>query len=420
VIERVEALKYKSLRYVNQQLRPFQVLIGPNASGKSAFLDTVDFLGDLIEEGADYAVRSRATSVRELVWQREGEQFELAVELRFPQELRERLASAGRPYARCRYEVAIGVDLTRGGIQTVGENFLLLPERRDAGRAQALLFPVEPEPPDSILLAKHAHVRAGSKRVVRLAEEGKAYFWSELTGWNFPLRPGGDKPALAQVPEDEGLFPVSNWARRLLAEGAQVLALNSAEMRHPCSPLAPHTFQPDGSNLPVVVRRLQEESPHKHQAWVKHLRAVLPDLEAVEVRERLEDRHLYLVATYSSGLKVPSWLISDGTLRLLALTLLAYITPGGRVYLIEEPENGIHPSAVEAVFQSLSSVYGDQVLIATHSPVMLGLADPQQILCFARTASGSTDIVTGSEHPALAGWRGEVNLGVLYASGLLG
>jgi predicted ATPase len=184
--------------------------------------------------------------------------------------------------------------------------------------------------------------------------------------------------------------------------------------------MAPRAFQPDGSNLPLVVRALQEESRPKYNEWLKHLQTILPDLVAVEVMERPEDRHLYLVAAYASGLAVPSWLISDGTLRLLALTLVAYVPPGDRVYLIEEPENGVHPSAVEAVFQSLSSVYGDQVLLATHSPVMLGLAQPEQILCFARTESGATDIVTGTEHPALRDWRGEVSLGVLYASGVLG
>jgi predicted ATPase len=117
---------------------------------------------------------------------------------------------------------------------------------------------------------------------------------------------------------------------------------------------------------------------------------------------------------------VPSWLISDGTLRLLALTLLAYLPDTSGVFLIEEPENGIHPRAVETVFQSLSSVYDAQVLLATHSPVVLSVAKPEQVLCFARTPDGATDIVRGSEHPRLREWRGETDLGTLFASGVLG
>ncbi len=100
--------------------------------------------------------------------------------------------------------------------------------------------------------------------------------------------------------------------------------------------------------------------------------------------------------------------------------MLAYLPSFNAIYLIEEPENGIHPRALEAVFQSLSSVYEGQVLVATHSPLILGLAKPEQILCFARTGSGATDIVNGREHPALREWKGQTNLGILYASGVMG
>lgn len=88
-------------------------------------------------------------------------------------------------------------------------------------------------------------------------------------------------------------------------------------------------------------------------------------------------------------------------------------------YLIEEPENGIHPRAVETVYQSLSSVYDAQVLLATHSLVVLGLVDLDQVLCFARDCDGATDLVRGRLHPRLREWRGDVDLGSLLASGVL-
>jgi predicted ATPase len=105
---------------------------------------------------------------------------------------------------------------------------------------------------------------------------------------------------------------------------------------------------------------------------------------------------------------------------LLALTLPAYLTGIEGIYLIEEPENGIHPRAVETMFQSLSSVYGAQILMATHSPVILSVAEASQILCFSKTETGAVDIVRGTEHPALRDWKGETNLGVLFAGGVLG
>ena len=56
MITLIEALNYRCLRYVSRPLGPFHVLVGPNASGKSTFLDVVDFLQDLVSEGLDEAL----------------------------------------------------------------------------------------------------------------------------------------------------------------------------------------------------------------------------------------------------------------------------------------------------------------------------------------------------------------------------
>ena len=42
MITLVETLNYRCLRYVKRRLQPFHVLIGPNASGKTTFMDIVD------------------------------------------------------------------------------------------------------------------------------------------------------------------------------------------------------------------------------------------------------------------------------------------------------------------------------------------------------------------------------------------
>ena len=227
-------------------------------------------------------------------------------------------------------------------------------------------------------------------------------------------------PGLKHLPDDENAFPVSTYLRRLLSEGVQKLVLNSLLLRKASPPGQGRSFRPDGSNLPWVVRWLKQTAGERFKDWIAHLATVLPDLEGIRVVEREDDRHCYLMLQYRGGLEVPSWVASDGTLRLLALTLPAYLPDVKGSFLIEEPENGVHPRAVEAMFQSLSSVYGAQVLLATHSPVILSLAKPAQVLCFARTEAGATDIITGDRHPALADWRGDPNLSVLFAAGVLG
>ncbi|GIX48303.1 MAG: hypothetical protein KatS3mg131_2514 [Candidatus Tectimicrobiota bacterium] len=198
------------------------------------------------------------------------------------------------------------------------------------------------------------------------------------------------------------------------------LALSAEAMRRPAAPTRKAGFLPDGSNLPYVIDRLKAADPDRYRRWIEHVREALPDVVNIDTAERAEDRHRYLVIRYENGLEAPAWLVSDGTLRLLALTLLAYSGDvEGGIYLVEEPENGIHPRAVETVYQALSSVYGAQVLLATHSPVILGLARPEDLLCFARGKEGATAVVRGSDHPRLKAWRGTLDLATLFAAGVL-
>ena len=123
---------------------------------------------------------------------------------------------------------------------------------------------------------------------------------------------------------------------------------------------------------------------------------------------------------YESGLSAPSWSISEGTLRLLALTLPAYLPYERRVNLVEEPENGIHPLAMDAMYASLSSGYSFQLLAATHSPVLVRLSHPEDLLCFGQDQEGATDIVRGYLHPMLKGRREETDPTLLFATGVIG
>ena len=163
-------------------------------------------------------------------------------------------------------------------------------------------------------------------------------------------------------------------------------------------------------NLPHVIHTLETTHPGSHERWVEHVSEALPDVAQVTTRERPEDRHRYLVLHYRSGLsglEAPSWLVSDGTLRLLALTLLAYLQDLTGLFLIEEPENGIHPRALETVLQSLSSVYRAQILLATHSPLVVRLADRDQLLCLARNEQGGHGYRRRDGAPRAAGLAGD-------------
>jgi predicted ATPase len=398
--------------------------VGPNASGKSTFLDVIAFLGDLLRAGLDGAVRGneriavpeRAPDAQHLTWMRKGSRFELAIEMAIPSERRLHLKNG--KFERCRYEIAVDV---AGPLRLASENLWLKPAGEQEPTRQPSLFPAPPPAPESIVVPPRRHAPGGWKKVIGRGEEPeRVTFSSETSGWNNPFRLKADKAALMSLPADEERFPVATWLRQALSEGIQRIVLSSNAMRRPSPPGLSRAYLPDGSNLPWVVHDLEMYYRERLDDWTRHVREALPDLESIATREREEDRHRYLVIKYKNGLEAPSWLVSDGTLRLLALTIMPYVPALSGICLVEEPENGIHPRAVETVFQSVSSVYEAQMLLATHSPVVLSMAEPGQVLCFARTNDGVTDIVRGDEHPRLKEWRGEVDLGSLFASGVLG
>lgn len=428
MIRELEIKSLRALRYVSVELEPFLVMVGPNACGKSTLFDALLMVRDVLTSGLDAAVYGnlrmnippRAVDPRDLTWLRQGGGIEIAITLELPIELIDKLE--GR-YRFARYEIGIRTEDVLG----FNHETLWLTDGSKKSAEQEIahqteLFPSQQNVPAHIVRPSNSKTPAGWRKVVsKTVESGNDYFRSETSDWNNLFRLGPAKSALANLPEDELKFPAATWTKRVLMEGVHRLMLNAEKMRLPAPAGSPRDFLPDGSNLPWIVHQLEQgDETGRKQDWVRHLASSLDDLEDIETQEKPEDRSRYLVLRYKNGLTAPSWVLSDGTLRLLALTLLAYTPNAPRVVLIEEPENGIHPKAVETVMQSLASLYDSQVLCATHSPVVLSQMRPKQVLCFAKTAEGSVDIVRGDQHPRLREWQTALNLGDLFAAGVLG
>lgn len=372
MIRKVEVKNFRILKDIKQDLKPFNILIGPNATGKSTFLDVFVFVRDILTSGLWSAVEKRAPSFYDLLWDKWYPEIKIAFEFDLP-EIGKISKSKLPRFDYLRYESAIRMD---SKLELYHEHLIKLINSNSTKSKQAIVIkrPFLDEP-----------------------FQGGIY----LRGENREFEPI--------------IFAIYDQ----LAKGIQVLTLNSLKMRKPCAPGKKHTFELDGSNLPIMVKDLEKKSPKLYKDWIGHLQTALPFLKNIKVKIREEDRSLYLIVKDTNNRDIPSWVLSDGTLRILALTLLAYIPDNEGIYLIEEPENGIHPLAVETVYQSLSSVYGGQVLVATHSPVVLSIAKPEEILCFSRKEDGEAQIIRGDKHPALKNWKGSPNLSVLYASGVL-
>lgn len=424
MIRRLEVKGLRALRYVTVDFDPFLVMVGPNACGKSTLFDALLLVRDILSSGLDAAVfgntrmniAPRAVDPLDLTWLRQGGGVEIAVTLELPKEIVEKL---GQRYRFARYELGVHTD---GRLGFEHEILWLCDEIANRKAAPQMQFPFPEVAPAHIVLPQNRKSPTGWRKVVsKVVESGNDYFRSETSDWNNLFRLGPSKSALANLPEDEQKFPAATWTKRVLMEGVHRLMLNAEKMRMPSPAGSPHDFLPDGSNLPWVVHALENADESKAKAdWVAHLATTLDDLDDVQSCEKPEDRSRYIQLKYKSGLIAPAWVLSDGTLRLLALTLLAYAPTSPNVVLIEEPENGIHPKAMETVMQSLSSVYAAQVLCATHSPVVLSLLRSRQVLCFGKTDDGAVDIVRGDDHPRLRAWKSALNVGELFATGVLG
>ncbi len=379
MLTRVEAQNYRCLADISLDLENFQILIGPNGSGKSTFLDALLFLSDLLSDGLEIAVRVRTRNFHDLVRGRRANRFRLVVEAQFPD-----------GDEKVRYDVAVGVDVNNEQLVIENENLVVSPGDGAPDRAVKILDRTS----NQSLFTKHD--RSEQSRL-----EVSAGFSALSTG------------NLTKT------SPAAEWFKQLIRDQVRLVSLDSNDLYAPAPPALKKTSRMTGSYLASAVFRLATESERAFSLWLDHVRTVLPDIEDVSTTPREEDRHRYVVIRYRGGVDIPSWIVSEGTLRLLALTILPYLPDAPRVLLIEEPENAIHPAALEAVYQSLSSVYGGQVLIATHSPLLLGLAEPRHLLCFSKGPAGPV-VIRGDHHPVLSDWQHDVDLGTLVASGVLG
>ena len=383
MLRRIQALNYRCLREVDIKLDGnFHALVGPNGSGKSALLDVVAFFRDLMADGLEAAIAQRTNNFQDLVWARPDDPlaFELALEF----------DASG-----------LSKETT---IDTTIDKFVRFQLRASEHGHDGL----------------SATVWIDQMQQPAPAEPG--YVFQASPGGNIlVIEFGPDEPARGRHVPSAWRPDAARTVEPYLESSIQALVLKSSVLRQASSPKGRlHRLAPDGSNLPWAIQRLKRIDEPQFDAWLRHVQTTLPEIRALRVVEREDDRHAYLMIRYANGVEVPSWAISDGTLRLLALTLVAYLSETQTIYLLEEPENGLHPLALETVYQSLSSVYDSQVLVATHSPVFLRCAELDEILCFSKAEDESTRIVPGRERISLADWRNVAGTDLIFASDILG
>jgi predicted ATPase len=179
------------------------------------------------------------------------------------------------------------------------------------------------------------------------------------------------------------------------------LALEPSVLRTSDRYVDPQMMDATGRHLPGALHRIAYEDGDPDRVYAR-VAGRLAELAGVTVRAIKVDeddvRELFTVhLTESGGLTLPARSLSEGTLRFLALCVLLEDPSVIGLLCMEEPENGIHPANLNAVVDLVRDLAVDvneppgddnpfrQVVINTHSPNVVQLVDPRDLL-FADTA----------------------------------
>lgn len=176
----------------------------------------------------------------------------------------------------------------------------------------------------------------------------------------------------------------------------------------------------DGGNLAPFLHRLARERPAHYARITETLRQVIPQfadfvLPSGDTTMLLQWRELESDVFFGPGQA------SDGMLRLMALVALL-LQPAEdlpRVLVVDEPELGLHPSAIHLVAGLLLAASRHvQVLVATQSPALLDHFEPEQIVVVDRPGGEST--FRRLDPIQLAAWLEDYTMAELWEKNVLG
>ncbi|MFJ4922553.1 AAA family ATPase [Streptomyces sp. NPDC088725] len=382
MITRIEIDGFKSFVGFELDVRPCTVLMGVNGAGKSNLLDALDLVRRTFTGGFASAF--------------DGENPRLAA-----RDLFHHADGPGGAYTASELTIRVGliVPTEWGPLPLVVRLVARLTGERaghpvgarlDAGRSGVWVSSLE-DTGWMDRLALPRDLRAGLAAARELAGRTLDRYWLSFRDRDVLVGGGGPRVSPLRLFQCV-LRETATWER---------VSLDPAGMRRPFAGSADRPLFPDGSNLAAVLARLGTEELHDMEA---DLAALIP--EASGIRPVLDDRrgeYDFDVRFRHTGWTPPP-MLSDGTMRVLALLAAWYDTSRTGVLAVEEIENGLHPTRIAELVRRLRrdvdgfedmadkapTASGFRQLIATtHSPVLLSALreDSSGCLVFLEKAS---------------------------------
>lgn len=389
---RAQIHHYKSLSEVAVDLHPeVTVLVGPNAAGKSNFVDALRFLRDAARDGLDHAAVSRGGIAR-IRQVSNGRPFNIGLSIDAIQRL------DGFPDQPCNYLLDIG-SLSGGNYRVEREEAHvsdIYPYHDDDGKPQEGLMA------DGFSRDKGGHV----------VEDGS------VSRKGFVLEEH-DRLALGILVGDLAFRGLGETLHNYI-RAWKFSALYPNTLRQLNTPDTDAELRDDASNWASVIRAAKRTSKGKRmlERVYEMMQVVAPNFLDVSV----STAGSYLVPHFRFGdneknaRSFDPVQLSDGTLRIFGILLSLYQLPAPPLIVIEEPEQTVHPGVLAMLaeaFKEVSEV--TQVLVTTHSPQLIEHFAPDHIR-IVTMQDGVTNIAPIKASQREAVQRGLMTLGEFMAA----
>lgn len=179
------------------------------------------------------------------------------------------------------------------------------------------------------------------------------------------------------------------------------------------------TLYEHGENLAPILYRIQQENPQVYRRIVQVIQSVAPYfLDFYFNPSPADTMRLLWQDKYSNMIYGPND-FSDGTIRFIALVVLFMQPWLPKVIIIDEPELGLHPVAIQKLsgLIKIAAQRGSQIIIATQSAELISNFDPEDIVTVNQANGHTTMERLKSED--LTHWLDDYTLGDLWKQNIL-